>query len=700
MFWETLPPDPNIYSARTGHTVIAHKEAIYVFGGIDEQDRQNDVYKYQKSWIKLKTQGDVIPARSGAVACAYDDYFYFFGGYTWKQGDYFNDLFRFNPNGNIWEKLNCINPPPARVDHSFINYKNIGYLFGGSDGFNRSNDLYEINFHTLEWKQINCPLKPSNRSGHTSIFTNQLYIFGGWDGDKTLNDLWVYDKQKFKILETQNPPAGRYRHTAVEYNQNMIVFGGIDQNQERFNDLHYLSLIKLVWHRVVLPNSPTPRSFHKCVVINKYMYLLGGFDGQRRNDTYRIKLEKQIEVQSQEEKSEKPHLKWMLMDVREKFSPRTGHAACIYQNRIYIFGGIDYQGVINNDLQVFDGNSWIRLYPVGYALQPRSGAKMISLEDCLLIFGGYRRGDLQNQEPLYYNELVRYIVKENKLVLEQLSLSPLKRTDHSMTEHNGSVFIFGGTSENKQILGDLWKFKKEWKKMNVEFNISHRFGHTANTYQNSMFIFGGWDGINCLDDLYEYSYVSNIMYEIRRYSGCKPKPRYRHECLVYNDDMYVFGGVDYQQIRYNDLHQYNFRKRQWSKITTTGVIPSARTFHKFVNIENHFFIIGGIDGIRLNDMHWIMVNQTDKLKFQTLQMDESMNQADEVETLKEQVRELSRKIQKEEEKHLCKICFSRQIDSVLMECCHFILCYSCSESLKNCPVCRQKITKVIRTSMY
>lgn len=36
MFWETLPPDPNIYSARTGHTVIAHKEAIYVFGGIDE----------------------------------------------------------------------------------------------------------------------------------------------------------------------------------------------------------------------------------------------------------------------------------------------------------------------------------------------------------------------------------------------------------------------------------------------------------------------------------------------------------------------------------------------------------------------------------------------------------------------------------------------------------------------------------------
>lgn len=49
-----------------------------------------------------------------------------------------------------------------------------------------------------------------------------------------------------------------------------------------------------------------------------------------------------------------------------------------------------------------------------------------------------------------------------------------------------------------------------------------------------MFIFGGWDGSSCLDDLYEYSYVTNTFYEIRRCSGLKPKARYRHEALVYN----------------------------------------------------------------------------------------------------------------------------------------------------------------------
>lgn len=82
--------------------------------------------------------------------------------------------------------------------------------------------------------------------------------------------------------------------------------------------------------------------------------------------------------------------------------------------------------------------------------------------------------------------------------------------------------------------------------MILEFGISNRFGHVAVSYQNSMYVFGGWDGTNCLDDLYEYSYVTNLVYEIRRWSGIKPKPRYRHEALVYNDDVFIFGGVDYQ----------------------------------------------------------------------------------------------------------------------------------------------------------
>lgn len=78
------------------------------------------MYKYCKGWIKLKMNGEIPSARSGSLACVYEDQFYFFGGYTWKHGEYFNDLFRFTPQTLTWEKLNSKTPPPpARVDHTF-----------------------------------------------------------------------------------------------------------------------------------------------------------------------------------------------------------------------------------------------------------------------------------------------------------------------------------------------------------------------------------------------------------------------------------------------------------------------------------------------------------------------------------------------------------------------------------------------------
>lgn len=39
-------------------------------------------------------------------------------------------------------------------------------------------------------------LRPGMRGGHQMCidpFTNTIYLFGGWDGNKDLNDLWSYD---------------------------------------------------------------------------------------------------------------------------------------------------------------------------------------------------------------------------------------------------------------------------------------------------------------------------------------------------------------------------------------------------------------------------------------------------------------------------------------------------------------------------
>jgi N-acetylneuraminic acid mutarotase len=72
----------------------------------------------------------------------------------------------------------------------------------------------------------------------------------------------------------------------------MYIFGGIDQHHERFNDIHELVYDTASWTRVItIGNPPSPRTFHQSIMLNGYIHIMGGFDGWKRNDMYRILLE-------------------------------------------------------------------------------------------------------------------------------------------------------------------------------------------------------------------------------------------------------------------------------------------------------------------------------------------------------------------------------------------------------------------------
>lgn len=43
------------------------------------------------------------------------------------------------------------------------------------------------------------------------------------------------------------------------------------------------------------------------------------------------------------------------------------------------------------------------------------------------------------------------------------------------------------------------------------------------------------------------------------------------------------------------------------------------------------------------------------------------------------------------EKILCRVCFEREINIVLLPCRHRILCSVCSDKCKKCPVCRVSV---------
>ena len=61
-------------------------------------------------------------------------------------------------------------------------------------------------------------MEPKIRFGHTAVINQSfMYIFGGWDGQMTLNDLSIFDLNSqiwLKPARMHGNIEGRYRHTA------------------------------------------------------------------------------------------------------------------------------------------------------------------------------------------------------------------------------------------------------------------------------------------------------------------------------------------------------------------------------------------------------------------------------------------------------------------------------------------------------
>lgn len=236
-----------------------------------------------------------------------------------------------------------------------------------------------------------------------------------------------------------------------------------------------------------------------------------------------------------------------------------------------------------------------------------------------------------------------------------------------------------------------------------------RFGHSAVVYQSGMFVFGGWDGHDTLDDLYEYNVPGR---------GDVPPSRYRHSAVVHGCAMFVFGGVDKRQARFSDLCEFSFDNRSWSRVKTTGDPPSARTFHRACMYGSCMYILGGFDGTRRNDMYKIAVPEQlprDEKRRRRMalgsgdgdaeaqaepdigEVAEGPHENKEIVRLRLQVLELQKRLESEQERHLCKICFEREINTVILDCNHRAVCSRCLDQVNTCPLCRADITSTRTT---
>jgi len=111
-----------------------------------------------------------------------------------------------------------------------------------------------------------------------------------------------------------------------------------------------------------------------------------------------------------------------------------------------------------------------------------------------------------------------------------------------------------------------------------------------------MYLFGGSTG-SARNDLYSFNFKTNQWEEVRPVSvsgqkGDEPCPRFCHSCEAYNDSLYVFGGYDGQQ-RLNDFWQFKLATESNIDVPSSSLTADLRSFLNEQRLSDVVFIVDG-----------------------------------------------------------------------------------------------------------
>ncbi|KAI1870887.1 hypothetical protein JX265_005927 [Neoarthrinium moseri] len=295
MYWSLAPVSGASHTPLRAHTMTLVGSNVFVFGGCDSRACFNELYVLDADsfhWSSPQVVGD-IPVPLRAMTCtAVGKKLVVFGG-----GDgpaYYNDIYVLDTVNFRWHRPRVVGDkiPSARRAHTACLYKNGIYVFGGGDGVRALNDVWRLDVadtNKMSWKLVSGPSsgspgrdnKPKARGYHTAnMVGSKLIIYGGSDGGECFNDVWVYDvdTQVWKAV-TIPITFRRLSHTSTIVGSYLFVVGGHDGN-DYSNDVLLLNLVTMTWDkRKVYGLPPSGRGYHGTVLYDSRLIMIGGFDG-------------------------------------------------------------------------------------------------------------------------------------------------------------------------------------------------------------------------------------------------------------------------------------------------------------------------------------------------------------------------------------------------------------------------------------
>jgi leucine-zipper-like transcriptional regulator 1 len=298
-----------------------------------------------------------------------------------------------------------------------------------------------------------------------------MYIFGGFDGTTRVNTFHAFSFAEkrwspvWPAADSLAPPSPRDRHVAATYGTCFYIHGGFD-GRSRVSDFWSFDLSSMTWREINGANptagrAPSARHSHSAVVHGHSLYIAFGYDGSYKNDVHEFDF-----AQS----------RWSAVPAAgRRPRPRYRATAVVHKNYMIVYGGHD--GVRHlSDTHVLDleTKTWAPLATEGTPPVPRDSHLSVMYQDSMFVFAGSSGSAMKD--------------------LHELQLLP-PTSPHA--------------SEPAPA---------RWRAVNASsrgLQPRHRFCHVGVVYSNSLYVFGGYDGGDRLNDFVRFDFtVYDLSFEV------------------------------------------------------------------------------------------------------------------------------------------------------------------------------------------
>lgn len=266
---------------------------------------------------------------------------------------------------------------------------------------------------------------------------------------------------------------------------------------------------------------------------------------------------------------------------------RYGSAIAEVNNKIYVIGGVDSVGVLNNN-EVYDPvtNTWSIKANMPTA-RARCAAAVVN--DKIYIIGGH-----DTLGPSQVNTNEEYDPNTNTWTTK--ANMPTARKFMSAFVVNSKIYVIGGGfdittgatyTENEEYnpTTNTWATKASIP--------TRRYGYAGGVINNKIYIIGGGSNSNVVSTNEVYDPVANNWIS----KASMPTARYSLTGTVLNNYIYAIGGLSTSGSRLNIVEEYNPMKDSWS---AKKPMIYARKNLAAVTVNAKIYAIGGGNNSILN----------------------------------------------------------------------------------------------------